>query len=223
MKSILREQRISSIIMALVTLAMGFLLLFWPDRSVKILCALLGAVLIVTGVAYVVGWLIRRGKGGFTAWLLIPGVLLAAMGLWLLNNPKLVVALIQYIFAAVVIFHGVLDLQSAVVLAAARQRRWWVDLLIALLTLGLGALVLFNPFETFEALVMLIGFSLIYDGLSDLWLILRLSLAFRKSKEENADVQAEFQETQESAAPNFNFEENTQETSSSSEPNTENF
>lgn len=222
MKSILREQRISSIIMALVTLVMGFLLLFWPDRSVKILCALLGAVLIVTGAAYIFGWLIRRRKGGFPAWFLIPGVLLAAMGMWLLNNPKLVVALIQYIFAAVVIFHGVLDLQSAIVLAVARRRRWWVDLLIALLTLGLGVLVLFNPFETFEALVMLIGFTLIYDGLSDLWLILRLSLAFRKSREENTEVQPEFQETQDSAST-FTVEEPSQETSSDPGPNTESF
>ena len=90
------------------------------------------------------------------------------------------IALIQYVFGAVVILHGVLDLQGAISLASShRARRWWVDLLLAVLTLGLGLLILVNPFGTFAALVMLIGCTLIYDGLSDLWLIWRLSRAFR--------------------------------------------
>ena len=39
--------------------------------------------------------------------------------------------------------------------------------------------MLLNPFGTMKALVVLIGLSLVYDGASDLYLIYRVSKAFR--------------------------------------------
>ena len=59
------------------------------------------------------------------------------------------------------------------------RARWWLDLALSALTLALGALILINPFGTFAALVTLIGLVLIYDGLSDLWIIHRLSRMVR--------------------------------------------
>lgn len=180
MKSILREQRKSSILAAAVTILLGLVLIFWPDRSVNLMCLLLGAALLVTGLMYILGWFARRRQGGFPAWFLIPGVILSALGLWLLNSPTSVIALIQYVFGAVLLFHGVIDVQGAVALMVRRWPRWWLDLLLAVGTGALGILVLLNPFGTFATLVVLIGASLVYDGVSDLYLIWRLSRAFHE-------------------------------------------
>ena len=60
-----------------------------------------------------------------------------------------------------------------------RIPNWWVDLVLAVLTVVLGGVVLLNPFGTMEAMTMLIGASLVYDGASDLYLIYRVSKAFR--------------------------------------------
>lgn len=180
MKSILREQRRSSVMVALATIVLGIVLVVWPDRSVSLMCSLLGGALLVFGLLYVIGWFFSKRTAGSPAVMLIPGVVLAGLGIWLMTSSESVIALIQYVFGAVVIFHGVLDIQGAVSLAGRRYARWWLDLLMALLTLGLGALILINPFGTFAALVMLIGFSLVYDGVSDLFLIWRLSRAFHE-------------------------------------------
>ena len=45
--------------------------------------------------------------------------------------------------------------------------------------LALGVLVVVNPFGTFAALMGLVGASLIFDGVTDLVIIWRLSRAFR--------------------------------------------
>ena len=89
------------------------------------------------------------------------------------------VQLVQYIFGAVLIFHGVVDLQGALALMGQGYSRWWVDLLLAVLTLALGVLVVVNPFGTFAALMGLVGASLIFDGVTDLVIIWRLSRAFK--------------------------------------------
>ena len=42
MKTILQEQRRSSVIVALITMVLGAVLVVWPDRSVRLMCTLLG-------------------------------------------------------------------------------------------------------------------------------------------------------------------------------------
>lgn len=179
MKSILREQWLTSALVALVTCALGTVLLLWPESSISMMCSVLGGSLLLFGLLYVAAWFAGKGKRGASSLLLIPGVVLAGLGVWLMISAESVISLIQYVFAAVLLFHGFVDLQGAFALLRYHAQRWWVDLLLALATFGLGALVLVNPFGTFSALVMLMGVALIYDGLTDLWLILRLSRAHK--------------------------------------------
>ena len=189
MKTILQEQRRSSVIVALITMVLGAVLVVWPDRSVRLMCTLLGAALLICGLVYILGWLVRRREGGISAFTLIPGVVLSGLGIWLMTSSDSVIALVQYVFGAVVIFHGVLDVQSSVSLMRQGAARWWLDLDLSALTLALGALILINPFGTFAALVTLIGLVLIYDGLSDLWIIHRLSRMVRDLERDlNGDI-----------------------------------
>ena len=97
MKSILREQRRSSIVAAAVTILLGLMLVLVPNRSIRFLCGLLGTALMVTGLIYILGWFAKR-RDGFPVWFLIPGLLLAALGLWLLSRPASVIVLIQFSF-----------------------------------------------------------------------------------------------------------------------------
>lgn len=183
MKSILHAQRRSSMAAAAVTIVLGLLLVFWPGESARLLCLLLGAAVFVTGVIYLLGWVARRRENR-PAVLLLPGVVLCAVGVWLMTSPESVVLLVQFVFGAILIFHGVVDVQGAVALMRAGMPRWWLDLALAALTLALGALIIINPFGTFAALIMLIGLALIFDGVSDLYIIWRLSRAFRELEED---------------------------------------
>ena len=165
MKTILHQQRRSSMAAAAVTTVLGLVLVIWPGQSARLLCLLLGAAVFITGVIYLLGWVARRGENR-PAVLLLPGVVLCAVGLWLMTRPESVVLLVQLVVGAILIFHGAVDIQGAV---------------------ALGALVIVNPFGTFAALTMLIGFALIYDGLSDFYIIWRLSRAFRQAEQELDD------------------------------------
>ena len=189
MKSILQQQRRSSIVAALITLALGLILVLWPQRTAEFLCMLLGAAVFVTGLVYVLGWFVRRRREEAPVYLLIPGVILLAIGVWMLTSPGGIIHLIQYVFGALLIFHGVVDLQGAVALMRRGWPRWWLDLALSALTLALGALILMNPFASFDLLVTLTGLSLVYDGVSDLVLIHRLSRAWREAEQDIIDIE----------------------------------
>ena len=150
-----------------------------------------GGGLLVIGLAYVLGCLARR-RGGVPMWFLIPGIILAALGLWLMKSPSAVMTLVQYVFAAMLIFHGVLDVQGAISLARMGWPGWGWDLLLAALTLVLGGVIFCNPMGSFSLLVMVIGVSLIFDGISDLVIIVALGRAdrrFRLNEESRTEEQ----------------------------------
>ena len=63
MGNIFREQRRSSIVMAALTLLLGLLLVLAPNRSIRLLCTVLGAALLVTGLIYLFTWLAKRRDG----------------------------------------------------------------------------------------------------------------------------------------------------------------
>lgn len=175
MKRIFLNHTVSGIASAIVTILLGVVLTAWPDRSVGFLCSLLGGVIFVLGVFYILGDIARRRQGFHRVFTMLPGVVLIALGLWMMASPMGIIAVVQYVFGLVVIFHGALNLYSVTMLLRARARRWWVELLLAVATIGLGLLILFNPFETFGTLVVLIGIVLIFDGISDLWIAIRVA------------------------------------------------
>ena len=51
MGNIFREQRRSSIVMAVLTLVLGLLLVLAPNRSIRLLCTVLGAAMLVAGLS----------------------------------------------------------------------------------------------------------------------------------------------------------------------------
>ena len=183
MKGFLNNRRISCALSALCFIALGVFLVGWPDVSRVWLCRLLGLALVATGGVYV-GLQFVRSKETAAAlpYEAVLGVVLAVVGVWLLLTPDLLMALLNYILGVLLLIHAVLDLQGALNLRAGGARRWWAAAILGALTAALGALLLWNPFAGIDALLMLMGLALIYDGVSDLAILVHLSLVFRRAR-----------------------------------------
>ena len=67
-------------------------------------------------------------------------------------------------------------------------------MILGLVTLGFGVLLIFNPFEAVETLVMFIGIFLIYDGVSDIWIVSRVSRVAKYLKQEAGAVDVDARE-----------------------------
>ncbi len=183
MKGFLNSRRISCTLSALCFIALGVFLLGWPELSRIWICRLLGAALLVTGGTYVISHFVKSKAAAVVfQYDLILGAVLAIVGIWLLTSPDLIVTFLQYILGAILVIHGLIDLQGALNLRAGGSSHWWPACLIALITLALGAIVIWNPFASINALLMLVGIALIYDGISDLVILFQLTRTFKKVK-----------------------------------------
>ena len=172
MHEALHSVKWSLILASLLYLVLGVALLFWPDTSNLILCYLIAAVLTAYGAFQVIAFFGREGG----SWIgLIIGIICAGFGVYALIQPTGISDIISIILGFVIVVDGALSLRRDWRLRALSFPKWWVPCLLDLAVLVLGLIVVFNPQLFARLLLQVIGVVLLYESISDLWAIHRIS------------------------------------------------
>ena len=172
---------------AALCILFGLVLLIWPGTTTRIVCMLLGGVLLIYGAFQVVICLMNRERTFLSQGMLILGIVLSVIGLWILLRPDMIIMAVPVIVGVVILIHGVHNVIQAVDLQRENYDKWWLALLLGILTVAFGGMLVFNPFAAVEMAVRMIGISLIYDGVSDMWILSRV-FKVKKHKEKVIDA-----------------------------------
>ena len=183
MYQFLKNLKMNYVVSAIVCIVFGLTLVIWPDISSKVVCIGVGIVLLLSGIANLITYFGEKDRNLMTQISLIAGIILAVLGVWIILNPQILIMVIPVVMGVIVAVHGVHNLLQALELFKNEYSKWWVALLLGAVTVGLGVLLIFNPFEAVNTVIMLIGIFLIYDGISDLWIISRVSKTAREIRE----------------------------------------
>ena len=190
---LLKKLKTNVMISAVLCILLGIVLVAWPDLSMQIVCTAVGAVLLIGGGVRLAVYFTARDGSVYAQMNLLMGIVLAVVGVWILLQPDKVLAIIPIIVGIVIVLHGVNNLQQAFTLYREKYDKWWVVLILGLLTVGFGVLLICRPFEALDTVVILIGICLIYDGISDIWIVSRIyrTAKMLKQEAEALDVEAE--------------------------------
>ena len=151
----------------------------------------LGAILVLMGIIYFVSFL-STPSGTFIKQVhLVLTIVFVVIGVWILLKPDFVIGLIPVIVGIILVLHGFYDLQQAVFLGRAKYGFWWLALLFAGLTIVLGGILLWNPFEAMSIAIKFIGVFLVFDGVSELWIFSRARRITRQIRETVEDSMEE--------------------------------
>lgn len=190
MDNFFKKIKTNSLITSFLYAALGAVLLLWPEISASILSTALGAVLVVCGVVDF-GIFLTNRKGGnlYAGYHLLTGIILIVVGFWVMSQPGLIAVVVPRIVGILICVHGAVDIGSAVTLQRGGYPRWSAALVLGILTAVLGAVLIYDPFDVFTTVVRIIGLFLLYDGVSDLWIISRVGKT-RKQAEKDAEAKA---------------------------------
>lgn len=191
---LLKKLKTNIVISAVLCVLLGIVLVAWPDLSMQIVCTAVGAVLLIGGGVRLAVYFTSRDGSVYSQMSLIMGIVLAVVGIWILLQPDKVLAIIPIIVGIVIALHGANNLRQAVTLCQNKYDKWWVALILGLLTVGFGVLLICRPFEALDTVVMLIGIFLIYDGLSDIWIVSRVYRTAKTLKQEAEALDVESKE-----------------------------
>ena len=197
MEKILKKLKTNVLISSLLCVLLGLVLVFWPGLSIQIVCTAVGAVLMISGVVRIVSYVTARDGSMYFQVNLIFGIIFVVVGVWIVIKPAKVLAIIPIIVGIVIALHGLHNLQQAMDLCQSKYDKWWIALLLGILTIGFGILLICRPFAAIDTVVMLIGIFLIYDGLSNIWIVSRISRNAKILKQEAEAVEAEAREVEE--------------------------
>lgn len=188
----MKKFKANRIIFSLGAVALGVILLVWPATSLLVLARIIGAVLAVGGIVMAIMCL-RDRRVVLSASMLVLAVVMIICGIVVYLHPGDLVSLIPTVMGVLVLLSGIVNLGETFTLTRQRYGRWWVSLLVALATIALGIILITKAFGVASMITRIAGIVLIFDGVSDLWVISRISTAVKDAVQDaNAvDVEAE--------------------------------
>ncbi len=185
LKGLKANYTISAVLCALL----GLVLVIWPGTTSQIICMLLGGVLLAYGMIQIAIYLFNRERTIISQGMMLLGIVFAVVGLWILLKPEMIIMAVPVIVGVLIVIHGVHNIVQAIALKKDGYENWWVAFLLGVFTVLFGGVLIYNPFEAVELVVRIIGIFLIYDGVSDIWI---LSRVFKVKRDKERIIDAQF-------------------------------
>ena len=185
----IKSLKVNYSLSAVICVILGIVLLVWPGQSTQVVCMVLGIVLGGFGLIQIILYLATKEKTMVSHSMMMLGVVLAVIGGWIVLKPETIIKAVPMIVGILIVIHGFHNAVQAIDLKKMQYDNWWVALLLSLLTVALGVVLICNPFTIVDTVVRIIGSFLVYDGLSDMWILSRV-FKTKKNREKIIDTDA---------------------------------
>ena len=188
MRRFVETMRRSWVFSSIITVALGVVLLRYPDTTSTVLCYGVGAVLLFHGMLDLVRYFTRQEGEFFLRYELAAGIILCAVGTFMLIQPEIVTMVIPMILGIYIVIDGGVNVRRSFEMKELEFSRWWAAMVVAALMILLGLVMFLNPFAAAQVTVMFIGVVLIYQGVSD-FIILMLIGVWKRRLENRLEEQ----------------------------------
>lgn len=188
MREFFKKLRIAAYVSALLTIALGGVLIAWPLEVTGLICRVLGALLVVMGAVYIFGYFVE-GRGILS---ITGGLLFLLLGVWIFLTPESIASLVPIVIGVVLLVHSLRDFQMASEAKRSGSEQWMLLFLLALLNAVFGVVCICDSFGVISVAVRILGIALVYDGISNMIIVYHTVRAVRYAAEkiEPVDVEA---------------------------------
>ena len=175
----LRYVKSGMMLLSIAYIVIGMMLLIMPQTSLLWICYAFGAVVLITGIVCLIQYARIRGTGFTAPFMLVGGVITAGLGIFTLAKPQVVASFLPVVFGIFIVVDGLSRIGSAIDLAKRKGQKWWVLLLLSIVSVALGILLVLHPFGAAVSLVMVCGILLIVEGALNLGCVLYAAMELR--------------------------------------------
>ena len=147
---------------------LGLVLIIAPGKALRLACFLIGAVTVWYGLSKIIACRRYGMAGDGQPFDLSLGVVLLALGLFLLISPQFIVSIIPVALGIYILVDSVSAIKRAQDMKALGFDKWWASLLAALALMAFGVVIILNPFGAVETLIVFVGIGFVLDGVSTL-------------------------------------------------------
>lgn len=164
----MRVAKIGYIIMSVLLCVFGVLLIVVPDISLSVIGIVCGALFIVFGLVRLVGYFSKDLYRLAFQYDLAFGLLMIALGIIMLLSPESLMNFICIALGLSIFADGLFKVQIAIDSKRFGLSTWWLIMALAVITVVVGIALVARPSDSSRVLIMLMGVSMLCEGLLDL-------------------------------------------------------
>lgn len=166
MKKFFTEILLDPVSRALSTIVAGVLITVFHSVALDIVCIALGCVLAVIGLINIIKYFRTPMDTNFN---LLTGLIFAALGITIIIDPASLLDLVAVAFGIIILYHGIVNLQSALLLKKLNYKFWYLALIFALVTVFAGVLLITLKNQIIKDIALISGIILIVEGALNTW------------------------------------------------------
>ena len=182
--SLLKQLKWNLILLAVIFIALGIVLILWPGATMKTICYLLAAMLLAIGVVSLINYLRKDISGIIYRYDLVVGLCAILGGILVIVKVDKLTDLIPAVLGFLVTMSGIMKMQNSVDMLRLGHGTWHVAFAMAIVNIVAGIVLLMNPFEAAQILIMCLGITLVYSGITDLYVTISISRRLSRLKTE---------------------------------------
>lgn len=184
----IQTAKIGYILISLMLCALGTVLIVCPGVSAGLLCKISGIIMLLFGLIKIIGYFSKDLYRLAFQYDLAFGILIMALGIIMIARTNVMMSILCIIFGIYVLADALLKVQIAIEAKAFGISKWWLILAVAILTGVVGFLLVLRPWESAQVVMVLLGLSLISEGLLNLTTILTAVKIIRRQRPEIIDT-----------------------------------
>lgn len=184
---ILKELKTHYFISTILYTLLGIVLLCFPGITTKTICFTLAVILILIGIGYIISYIKKDFRNLYNQYDLVIGISAVLGGICIFLFVEMLLSILPIGLGIAVLLSGVMKFQRSLDMMRAKYSRWWIFLILSLLSAGLGVLLILHPFKSVLITVRVIGAVMIWNGITD---VITGVFFIKKMKEFKQDMEA---------------------------------
>jgi uncharacterized membrane protein HdeD (DUF308 family) len=164
-------------------IVLGAVLLIRPNMAAEVFCRICGILLLLFGIVKLFGYFSRDLLQLAFQFDFAMGIISCLIGLTMIFWSEQLMEVLIIGIGLFMLVDALLRIQTALDAKKIGVQRWWIILIVALITAVIGALLFLRPYNGLGAVVFLIGLNLVIDGILNLYVVQSTVSTIRRRKE----------------------------------------
>lgn len=167
MKDIIKKKEIKGILGSLLLIVLSVFLMLKPIEIIGTLIKVIGMILLICGVFDFANYFVNKKEESLFDYGLVKGIIEITIGVLFIFKYDLLINLFPCILGLIIVFINIFKLQTAISLKEF-ESNYMTGVIISSLSIILGLVIVINPFETLEVVIIVSGAVLLISELSNM-------------------------------------------------------
>ena len=187
MKDIIKKKEIKGILGSLLLIVLSVFLMLKPIEIIGTLIKVIGMILLICGVFDFTNYFVNKKEESLFDYGLVKGIIEITIGVLFIFKYDLLINLFPCILGLILVFINIFKLQTAISLKEF-ESNYMTGVIISSLSIILGLVIVINPFETIEVVIIVSGAVLLISELSNIIYSISVLKFFKKTDKVVKDI-----------------------------------